>query len=92
MDTVPPINDAQLTLHKEADHEISVFVATGVKLDGKIIKFDKDSVILTSNFPEGVLIERSMITTIMRRSAPRTQEQHEHVQEGQSKRGRFQGR
>lgn len=90
-DIPPPIADEELQAHKEAQHEIAVFVLTGVKMKGRIIKFDQDSIVLTSSFPEGVLISRSNVVTIMRETDRAHQHQHQSSKESRSHTGSTHG-
>lgn len=64
-----PLNDKMLGCFKDQNLEVSVYLANGIKLSGKIIEFDTDSLVLTSDAgPEGVTITRSNIATMTRRS------------------------
>lgn len=54
---------------KASDLEVSVYLANGIKLSGRILKFDRETLILTSDAgPEGVGITRANIATMTRRS------------------------
>lgn len=77
-ETSTPLNDKMLGAFKAQNLEVSVYLANGIKLSGKIIEFDKDSLVLTSDAgPEGVTITRANIATMTRRS-----DEQRHRQEG----------
>ena len=75
------LNDQMLNNFKTADLEVSVYLANGIKLSGKVVDFDRETLVLTSDAgPEGVGITRSNIATMTRRS-----DEQRNRQEGGSK-------
>lgn len=64
---ITPLSDRMLDVFKEKNQELAVYLANGIKLSGRIIEYDKDTLILTSSTgPEGVTISRSSIATMTR--------------------------
>jgi RNA chaperone Hfq len=64
-----PLNDSMLSQFQDNNLEVSVYLANGIKLSGKIVAFDRETLVLTSDAgPEGVSITRSNIATMTRRS------------------------
>lgn len=75
------LSDKMLKQFQEQNLEVSVYLANGIKLSGRIVEFDRETLVLTSAAgPEGVSITRTNIATMTRRS----DEQRER-QEGGSK-------
>jgi RNA chaperone Hfq len=64
-----PLNDQMLEGFKAQGLEVSIYLANGIKLSGKIVDFDRETLVLTSDAgPEGVGITRANIATMTRRS------------------------
>lgn len=77
-ETIKPLNDKMLGKFQAQNLEVSVYLANGIKISGRIIEFDPDTLILTSDAgPEGVSITRANIATLTRRT-----EDQRHRQEG----------
>ncbi len=62
--------DARLHKYKDAGVEISAFLTSGIRINGKVVDFDGDTLILSSEQdPEGVSVNRTTLATTMRRGA-----------------------
>lgn len=77
-ETQTPLNDQMLEQFKTQGLEVSVYLANGIKISGRVMNFDCGTLILTSDAgPEGVSITRSNIATLTRRT-----DDHRQRQEG----------
>lgn len=59
------MND-RLTASKVNQELIAIYLVNGVKLVGKVERFDDDSIHLTSNIDGGVTIERRSVSAIQK--------------------------
>jgi hypothetical protein len=76
------IMDAQLEFYMDQKLEVFLFLSNGIRLSGRILKFDSSDVVLTSEHqhPEGVTTSRLFLATIMRKG-DRPANQHQQHQE-----------
>lgn len=60
--------DTRYAFYKDKQIEVSVFLENGIKLNGTILAFDSNAVIISSEQgnPEGVCISRHHVATIGR--------------------------
>lgn len=71
--------DRKYQFYKDQGIEVSLFLANGIRLNGKILEFDDSAVVLTSEHhaAEGVTTSRRQVATLMRRP-PKDQHEGEH--------------
>jgi RNA chaperone Hfq len=80
-ETLTPLIDKMLKKFQDKNLEVSVYLANGIKISGRIIEFDPNTLILSSDAgPEGVSITRSSIATLTHRT-----DDQRHRQEGNSR-------
>ena len=63
------IQDTFLNLARKERVPVTIFLMGGTKLSGKIISFDKYSVILESNHQEQLIFKHAISTVVVSRSA-----------------------
>lgn len=66
MTTKDSIMNERLRHSQTTQELVAVYLVNGVKLVGKVEKFDDDSVHLTSNIDGGVTIERRSISAVQK--------------------------
>lgn len=56
----------RLAASKSSQELVAIYLVNGVKLVGKVEKFDDDSIHLTSNIDGGVTIERQSVSAVQK--------------------------
>jgi RNA chaperone Hfq len=63
------LRNTKLEHAKNAKYEIDVFLTNGIRLSGRVLAFDDESILITSakaDLEEGILIERHATSTIQK--------------------------
>ncbi len=63
---LPSLMDTALTGFQESGKDAALYLKNGIKLTGKIVKFDNTSILMSADDSEGITIDRTAVSSVQK--------------------------